>query len=148
MNFNVLRAADSKHFGLSVRRSTFPQAGYGVFGTRNTKKGQIVGWYNGTLVVATLIRGARQCQSSMVLCSWFVRLAVLRNMVYSFSTSSTGLQRHGFYSRPFVGLGMGRAFIAVVNVQPRPLPCRFPEPLSLRLTVFSCVVLVLVVFST
>jgi DNA modification methylase len=50
MNFNVLRAVDSKHFGLSVRRSTIPQAGYGVFGTRNIKKGEIVGWYNGTLV--------------------------------------------------------------------------------------------------
>jgi hypothetical protein len=50
MNFNVLRAVDCKHFGLSVRRSTIPQAGYGVFGNRNIKKGEIVGWYNGTVV--------------------------------------------------------------------------------------------------
>jgi DNA methylase len=35
MNFNVLRAVDSKNFGISVRRSTIPQAGNGVFGNRN-----------------------------------------------------------------------------------------------------------------
>jgi hypothetical protein len=39
---------------------------------------------------------------------------------------------------------MGRAFIAIVTVQPVPLPWRFPGPLFLRLLVFSYVVLVVV----
>jgi hypothetical protein len=89
MNFNVLIAVDSKHFGLSVRRSTIPQAGYGVFGTRNIKKGEIVGWYNGTLVYRDINTRSSSMAKLDGLASWGVRLAVLRNMVYSFSSSST-----------------------------------------------------------
>jgi hypothetical protein len=96
MNFNVLKEVYSKRFGLSVRRSTIPKAGYGVFGTRNIKKGEIVGWYNSALVyrdINTRSSSMAKVYGPRFLCVW---LAVLRNMVYSFSTSST--DHHGLHS--------------------------------------------------
>jgi hypothetical protein len=50
MDFSVLRAVECKHYGLAVRTSTIENAGDGVFATRALKKGDVVGWYNGTLV--------------------------------------------------------------------------------------------------
>jgi DNA modification methylase len=50
----VLRAIDCAHFGVIVKPSSILSAGDGLFAARGIRKGDRVGWYNGTLVYRDL----------------------------------------------------------------------------------------------
>lgn len=45
------------HYGTCVRKSSIPQAGEGLFTSRAMKKGDILGWYHGTIVYRSLQDG-------------------------------------------------------------------------------------------
>jgi hypothetical protein len=50
----ILRSVDSAHFGVCVRESTIPGIGEGLFAVREIRKGDAIGWYNGTIVYRDL----------------------------------------------------------------------------------------------
>ena len=53
----VLRNVDCMQYGTCVRKSSIPQAGEGLFASRAMKKGDILGWYHGTIVYRSLQDG-------------------------------------------------------------------------------------------
>jgi DNA methylase len=50
----VLRNIDCLHYGTCVRKSSIPQAGEGLFTSKAMKKGDVLGWYHGTIVYRSL----------------------------------------------------------------------------------------------
>ena len=60
-----LLSCDASHFKVYVAESTIPDAGLGVFAAERLKRGQIVGWYGGSIMYENLnnVRGKNRDRS-------------------------------------------------------------------------------------